>query len=181
MDGKADVPSAFAGADADAGEVSEENDWGAEENTAADTVEMPEKTDEDELEAMAVAAQGEETFVSNAPMMPNADEAPLTSPADEGQVDSYSGDTGTSDVEETAEPVAKEPKKSLFQVMTAGLRSADSDVVEKVSSTPASNDAGQVQEQEAPSVGGVTDEDRPAPKPNTDQLEIPSFLRRQQN
>jgi len=152
-----------------------------EESFTSDAVEVPESADGDHLEAMAVAAQGEETFVSNAPMMPKTTEAQLVNPADDGSVDGYAGETAVAAEPKIEEPAIKEPKKSLFQVMTAGLRSADSDVVEKVSSRPASNDAGQTQEQEAPEVGGVTDEDRPAPKPSTDQLEIPSFLRRQQN
>lgn len=152
-----------------------------EESYTGDAVEKPESADGDQLEAMAVAAQGEETFVSNAPMMPKTTEAQLVNPADDSSVDGYAGETAVGEEPEVEQPTPKEPKKSLFQVMTAGLRSADSDVVEKVSSRPASNDAGQTQEQEAPEVGGVTDEDRPAPKPSTDQLEIPSFLRRQQN
>ena len=152
-----------------------------EEDDAGDTVKIPESADEDQLEAMAVAAQGQETFVSNAPMMPKTTEAQLVNSADDGQVDGYAGASEGAEETEIDEPVANEPKKSLFQVMTAGLRSADRDVVEKVSSRPASNDAGQTQEPAAPAVGGVTDEDRPAPKASTDQLEIPSFLRRQQN
>jgi len=152
-----------------------------EPSLAGDTVELPKASDEDDLEARAVAAQGEEAFVSSAPMTPSATETQFTSAADEEPVDSYAGEPAAPEVDDTEQPAAKEPKKSLFQVMTAGLRSTDSDVVEKVSTTPASNDAGQTDDQAAPPVGGVTDEDRPAPKSDTDQLEIPSFLRRQQN
>lgn len=137
---------------------------------------------EEDLEAKALAAKGEETFVSDAPMMPKATVAPAMAPAEAAPVESYTA-TEEAPVEEAPEPVVEAaPKRSLFQVMTAGLRnSSDTNVAEQVQSKPVSNDAGGEEPKAAPSVGGVTDEDRPAPKADKEQLEIPSFLRRQQN
>ncbi len=145
---------------------------------------------EDDIEAKAVAARGEDTFVADAPMQPKASLRPM-SDANVFQEAAYSsGAPERSQQEEVAprsEPeVAEHPqKRSLFQLMTSGLRASD----EPVSKPAPSNDAGSDYQhpsveatQAAPSLGGVNPEERPAPKAeDKDQLEIPSFLRRQQN
>jgi len=146
-----------------------------------DTVDMPAPSEEDDLEAKAVAAQGEDTFVSDAPMTPKANVTQSMGTASEGPVESYAGDSEAEAIEEKPVSAEPAPKRSLFQVMTASLRSNDAETTEKVKNQSASNDSGVVQEQPAPAVGGVSKEDRPAPKASKDQLEIPSFLRRQQN
>lgn len=145
--------------------------------------------DEDDIEARAVAAQGEDTFIADAPMTPKANPRPMER-ADVFQEAAY---TSGADTHHHAEPAAPAPqqtsaeapqKRSLFQLMTSGLRSGE----EAVATEPV-NDAGhqqaapapEVEEKAAPSLGGVTSEERPAPKAATDQLEIPSFLRRQHN
>jgi len=152
----------------------------APEENMADVADQADVSDEDDLEARAIAAQGQETFVGNAPMMPKASVSQTTAPAEDESVESYTGGAEP----ETVAPAgssAPAPKRSLFQVMTAGLRNNDEDSAEKVQNQSASNDSGNLPKQDASAVGGVTDEDRPAPKTAKDQLEIPSFLRRQQN
>jgi len=136
--------------------------------------------EEMDLEAKAVEARGEETFVSDAPMTPKASLSPSAAPSQDDLGDRHMGvdDQEPAPAEDAEAPA---PKKSLFQVMTAGLRSNDEATSEKVQNQSASNDSGVSEEPEAPEVGGVTDEDRSAPKASKDQLEIPSFLRRQQN
>jgi cell division protein FtsZ len=108
------------------------------------------------------------------------------------------------------EPVAVQPvqakpekKPSLFQLMTAGLRGGnEAEAQEELERAP-SNDRGNVRassivkkepslsgsanqtagQAESASVGGVSGNDRAVttPKQTKDQLEIPSFLKRQQN
>ncbi|NVJ69142.1 MAG: cell division protein FtsZ [Alphaproteobacteria bacterium] len=139
------------------------------------------QVEEEDIEAKAVAAQGDDTFIADAPMTPKA------SPQQMGQANAFQESAYTSGspeqkVEAPAEPARKEEapqKRSLFQLMTSGLRSSE----EPVATEAPSNDAGlqEPQEEAAPAVGGVTADERPAPKPATDQLEIPSFLRRQNN
>lgn len=145
---------------------------------------------EDDIEAKAVAARGEDTFVADAPMQPKASMRPMGD-ANVFQEAAYSsGAPERSHQEEMAskpEPEASEQpqKRSLFQLMTSGLRASD----EPVSKPAPSNDAGTDYPQTtteapkaAPALGGVNPEERPAPKAeDKDQLEIPSFLRRQQN
>jgi cell division protein FtsZ len=83
-------------------------------------------------------------------------------------------------VEVKEAPATEAPqKKSLFQLMTSGLRSQEADETATVSPPPASNDSEPRGVGRA--IGGVSAEDRPAPKASSEQLEIPSFLRRQQN
>jgi len=132
----------------------------------------------EELEAKALEAQGESLFVSDAPMMPKASTEATMAPAAPEQVESYVS-SQEAEVEPQVETVTEEAapqKRSLFQVMTAGLRS--SEPTEPVQAKPASNDAGS---EGAPAIGGLSKEDRPAPAAEKDQLEIPSFLRRQNN
>jgi cell division protein FtsZ len=149
---------------------------------------QPETTPEDDIEAKAVAARGEDTFVADAPMTPKASMRPM------GQANVFQEAAYSSGAPEKREPAAEEKpapveateapqKRSLFQLMTSGLRAAE----EPVASPAPSNDPGpqrtaDVQEEKAaPSLGGVTPDERPAAKSDKDQLEIPSFLRRQQN
>jgi len=164
-------------------------------NTVEDVVEEATSTDEAErvllpkdeasdLEAKAVAAQFEDTFVAEPPMMPKASvEQPVTGESiGTAVVDAYTSETSEADATSTTPvEVTEEPqKRSLFQVMTSGLRSNDSAAAERVAQPAASNDSGE-EKTETSAVGAVTDEDRAAPKAKRDQLEIPSFLRRQQN
>lgn len=143
----------------------------------------PKEEEAEDLEDKAVAAQADNSFVADAPMMPKATmEQPLSAPADNVNVTTYIDETAEEEKFEVPEAdyeTAPEPqKRSLFQVMTAGLRSAEAEEPKPVAP---SNDAGADKSAQAPSVGGVSADDRPAPKPTKDQLEIPSFLRRQQN
>ncbi|MFC3053040.1 cell division protein FtsZ [Kordiimonas pumila] len=140
---------------------------------------FPEEAD---LEDKAVASVSE-TFVAEAPLMPKASvEQPLGSVTSSSIVDAYASDEA---VEEDQVPYEEhqeeqpQQKRSLFQVMTAGLRS--SEATAPVEKPLASNDGVTTAQPSTPSLGGVSADDRPAPKPSTDQLEIPSFLRRQQN
>lgn len=171
-----------------------ESEMTAEETPVAEDLTLPElgededdPTEEipaiDDLEKRALETQGENSFVAEAPMMPKES---LTTPhqAVPEQEVAYASEPGEPQ-EEIEEPTAEDApqKKSLFQLMTSGLRSQEPDDAASVSPPPASNDAGRqaTESQEAGSLGGLSADDRPAPKPNTEQLEIPSFLRRQQN
>lgn len=149
----------------------------------ADTAEVPAT---DDLELRALKAQGEDSFVADAPLTPK-ESNPLAGATQPIPEDSYT-EVKKSREEMEPEPVADETpqKKSLFQLMTSGLRSQEPDEADAVTPPPASNDAGKGEQTAAPAetagvLGGVSAEDRPAPKPQTEQLEIPSFLRRQQN
>lgn len=151
--------------------------------------EPAQNTVEEDLEQRAIAAQGEDSFVADAPMMPK-ESVTLPRQAGPEQDTVYAAEPAqpTAPQVQEREPEATPQKKSLFQLMTSGLRSQEPDETATVSPPPASNDAGgQVAKgltndgDAAGALGGVTQEDRPAPKPDTEQLEIPSFLRRQQN
>ncbi len=136
--------------------------------------------EEDSLEEKALAAaEAEDTFVAEAPMMPKeTHSAPVEQQPEAALVDAY---TEEPKVEvEVQQPVASQ-KRSLFQVMTAGLR-GNNEVSASERVNAAEETSANALSQEAPSLGGVTDEDRTAPKAvDKDQLEIPSFLRRQKN
>ncbi|WP_417458624.1 cell division protein FtsZ [Kordiimonas sp.] len=136
---------------------------------------------EDDLEARAVAAQGDDTFIADAPMTPKASQASLGE-ANAFQEAAYASGSPTKTqqtrVEEDSHATddAQPQKRSLFQLMTAGLRSGEAEA--PVTRQMPSNDAGKVE----PKLGGVNPEERPATTaPAKDQLEIPSFLKRQQN
>ena len=142
----------------------------APEAEAADPVE--------DLEQKALQAQGADQFVADAPMMPKE---PVAAPH-MAQAEPEQAYVDEPEVVETQEEEAVEEapqKKSLFQLMTSGLRSQEADETATVSPPSPSNDAGKTKE--AGSLGGVSAEDRPAPQSDKEQLEIPSFLRRQQN
>ncbi|MCJ9429468.1 cell division protein FtsZ [Kordiimonas marina] len=137
----------------------------------------------EDLEARAVAAQGEDAFVADAPMMPKASHpAPQPTSANPFQEAAYASGSPEKKAP-TAEAPAQDAapqRRSLFQLMTSGLRTENTEPV--VPKAEPSNDAGAVVS--GPELGGLSEEERPAPKPaedNTQQLEIPSFLRRQQN
>ncbi len=175
--------------------------FGVADENSADTVETTsdepagyievesEIADEPEavdLEQRALDSQGEDQFVADAPMVPKEvlREVPEVSAS---HADAYASGAQNRE-EKAAEPVKQEPrqKKSLFQLMTSGLRNNESVEPETVLPTPASNDVGSQkttgsQKDDMGTLGGVAEEDRPAPAAKTDQLEIPSFLRRQQN
>ncbi|WP_308909350.1 cell division protein FtsZ [Pseudokordiimonas caeni] len=135
--------------------------------------------DTDDIEARALAAKEDEGFVAEAPMMPKARQTAYRA-ADVVQEEAYTRGT-TEAPRREAEPIqpggaapAAAPRRSLFQLMTSGFRSneeagAPTPVVE-----PSNDEA-----RRRTSLGGVSAEDRPAP--SSEQLEIPSFLRRQQN
>lgn len=139
-----------------------------------------------DLEKRALENQGNDQFVADAPMTPK-ETIHESVEVSSGHADAYA--SGGQDREErAAEPVAQEPvqKKSLFQLMTSGLRNNEAVEPDTVLPAAASNDAGSEKPETAASddngaLGGVAAEDRPAPAAKTDQLEIPSFLRRQQN
>ncbi|WP_417464987.1 cell division protein FtsZ [Kordiimonas sp.] len=136
---------------------------------------------EDDLEARAVAAQGDDTFIADAPMTPKASQASLGE-ANAFQEAAYASGSpakpqpARAEEESHASDDAQPQKRSLFQLMTAGLRSGEAEA--PVTRQMPSNDAGKVE----PKLGGVSPEERPATAaPAKDQLEIPSFLKRQQN
>lgn len=131
---------------------------------------------EEDLEARAVAVQGEDAFVADAPMTPAASVSQSFGQASTPIVDAYVQEEAPAPKAVVEQEVASPQKRSLFQVMTAGLRSADA---EPVAQNKASNDI--AQNLDEPSLGGVSPEDRAAPAAGKDQLEIPSFLKRQQN
>ncbi len=186
-------------ADADTPSVEEalgaiESEMTAEETSTVDDLALPELGDDesdqseevpeiDDLEKRALETHGEDSFVAEAPMMPKESLATPHQAAPEQEV-AYASEP-SAPMDQIEEPVAEEApqKKSLFQLMTSGLRSQEPDDAATVAPPPASNDAGRqaTESQEAGSLGGLSADDRPAPKPNTEQLEIPSFLRRQQN
>ncbi len=153
------------------------------------SAEPVQNTVEEDLEQRAIAAQGEDSFVADAPMMPKESLA-LPRQAEPEQDTVYRTEPAQPAAPQVQErePEAAPQKKSLFQLMTSGLRSQEPDDTATVSPPPASNDAGGQDAKDvakssdtAGALGGVTQEDRPAPKADTEQLEIPSFLRRQQN
>lgn len=158
----------------------------APEEPAVEDVREAVTPEADELERRAIEAQGDDMFVADAPMMPKE------TPADHMTAGMRTGEQYAEDhvdreetaVEREVEEEVPSQKKSLFQLMTSSLRSQEPDEAEALAPRPASNDAGGVKSSEptgspSGSLGGVSAEDRPAPK--TEQLEIPSFLRRQQN
>ncbi len=137
---------------------------------------------EDDIEAQAVAAQGDDAFVAPPAMTPKASQ-PSFKQADIFQEAAYA--SGPKE-KEAAAPVQEAPKKaiepqkrSLFQLMTAGLRGDDTTVPPVQHAEPANEVA---EPKKEASLGGVTAEERPAPAASKDQQDmIPSFLRRQQN
>lgn len=131
-----------------------------------------------DLEQKALETQGVDQFVADAPMMPKE---PVAAPhmAHTEPEQAYVDEPETVEPQEEQAVEEAPQKKSLFQLMTSGLRSQEADESTTVSPPPASNDAGKTKS--AGSLGGVSAEDRPAPQSEKEQLEIPSFLRRQQN
>lgn len=160
------------------------------EQVSAPEVLPQEQPAEDDLETRAIRAQ-EDAFVAEAPMVPKASmNAPMTAPVEEEATHEVAAEApSVAQHEEPAQETAPAPqKRSLFQLMTSSLRGNDANSA--VEAPEAVNDSGAttveetVQASEAqPSLGGVSAEERPAPasKASTEQLEIPSFLRRQQN
>ncbi len=177
----ADALSAIQQEMASEAEAVEEEDLSiptlAEENTEVSQAAVEETVaEEPDLEQRAIDAQGSDLFVADAPMMPKESLSipsqmppePRPEVAEEPVVE----------VQEQAEEAAPQ-KKSLFQLMTAGLRSQEADE-DAVASPPAASNDSEPRGVGRP-IGGVSAEDRPAPKASSEQLEIPSFLRRQQN
>lgn len=172
-------------------EMEDDTDEDASPEEASEAVEdMPEQQPEvaevEDIEARAVAAQGEDTFIADAPMTPK--ERPQSSAGQANVFQEAAYTSGAPDRKpEPAAPAEPAPaqqreetpqKRSLFQLMTSGLRASD----EPVAAAEPSNDEPAFQTEAAPAVGGVTADERPAaPKKTDDQLEIPSFLRRQNN
>ena len=171
----------------------------------------------DDIEQQAVAAQGDSAFVADEPKEPKVSISSIK-PANVFQEAAYENTVHEEVKGDDSQPttasknVSSESakKKSLFQLMTAGLRGGATDpaMADKVVAKPVSNDDVVVKQPEvkseprreasvtetagaesapAPkadaSLGGVSSDDRlSAPKPAPkDQLEIPSFLRRQGN
>lgn len=156
------------------GEVQASLDESAIEVPVSEQAETADESDDLEEKALAKAEQ-ESAFVADAPMMPKETLTPATGQAEAPLVDAY---TAEPKVEEEPKPEpAPKQKRSLFEVMTAGLRSGSNEV----SASERVHTEAEPQETQS-SLGGVTEEDRSAPKAaDKDQLEIPSFLRRQQN
>lgn len=146
---------------------------------AVTEVEEEQEPAEEDLESIAVAAQGEDAFVAEAPMMPSSSAQPILGQPTEPAAEEYVAEEPSEPVQEAApKPAAAPQKRSLFQVMTAGLRGDN----ESSDTQQARNmETSSEEKAETPSLGGLSAEDRPAPKAKDDQLEIPSFLKRQQN
>ncbi|WP_417460260.1 cell division protein FtsZ [Kordiimonas sp.] len=161
-------------------EVTEAENEAENAEREEERAEVEETSVEDDLEARAVAAQGDDTFIADAPMTPKASQASLGE-ANAFQEAAYASGTPAKTQTHTDEEAsdaddAQPQKRSLFQLMTAGLRSGEAEA--PVARQVPSNDAGKVE----PKFGGVNPDERPASvKPTKDQLEIPSFLKRQQN
>ncbi len=182
-------------------------------------------TEEEVMEERAVAEQEMQgAFVADAPMTPKVDKGYAQGQANIFQEAAYASGAKDKDVavedeiaseenyaavepveaqEELVQQAKPEQKRSLFQLMTAGLRGGnEAEAQEELERAP-SNDRGNVRassivkkepsltgnanqtagQASSASVGGVSGDDRPVttPKPTKDQLEIPSFLKRQQN
>ncbi|NVJ97384.1 MAG: cell division protein FtsZ [Alphaproteobacteria bacterium] len=151
-----------------------------ETSEVVEAIDAPEEAEED-IEARAVAAQGDDTFIADAPMTPKASQ-PSMAQANVFQEAAYTSGAPERKPEPASEPLKQEEaapqKRSLFQLMTSGLRASE----EPVAAAEPSNDHVEAKEEEAPSLGGVTADERPAAAKSPDsQLEIPSFLRRQNN
>ena len=141
---------------------------------------------ENAAEERAVAAQGSDTFVADAPMMPKSDNGFMQGQANVFQEAAYASGAEEQAAPEPVEeaepeaPVGEEGgrKRSLFQLMTAGIRGGN-DVEPGVA---ANETSAPQQTVETGNLGGVDPSDRPVTaKPAKEQLEIPSFLKRQQN
>ncbi|MBL4639858.1 MAG: cell division protein FtsZ, partial [Kordiimonadaceae bacterium] len=142
----------------------------------ADTSAVEEETSAPDIEELAIANQGSDVFVAEKPMMPATEVQQVFTGADTAAADAYAEEQPSElAAAEVEAPVAPAPKRSLFEVMTSGLRSQETN--RPVS--PAQR--AEPQRDEEQSLGGVTDEDRPAPKSGKSQLEIPSFLKRQKS
>lgn len=140
----------------------------------------------DDLEAKALKHQGDNLFVAEAPMAPKVSmsDATKTAKANEDAYVSDMADRQERAIEkaETVNEDTQPQKRSLFQLMTSSLRSQDVEKPSVVTPPPASNDSGETKtDNHKSSLGGLTAEDRSAPAAKSEQLEIPSFLRRQQN
>ena len=137
----------------------------------------------DAIEERAIAARGSDMFVADAPQMPEEDVSVqhVMKTEESLEFDLEDADAPTSYAQEAVmdeeEVEQEQPKRSLFQLMTGGLRPNENK--EMIKPQAASND----HETANASLGGMTEEARSIPKSRgqTDQLEIPSFLRRQQN
>lgn len=176
--------------DAAVAEVSQDDQSDAV--AVSDAGNAPMVEEEDDLEARAIEAQGEDLFVAEPPMSPKVSFQETPQPTHASEM-AYLSDTH--DRKETVqeapqqEEVAAPQKRSLFQLMTAGLRHSEAEAPEAVATPAPSNDTGAIQpavpqvSADVPDrpLGGVTADDRAAPAAKPDQLEIPSFLRRQQN
>ena len=129
-----------------------------------------------DIEAVAVANQGADVFVAEEPMMPSTKISPAVEAPNAAAA--YADDTPA--VADEAPVEAAPAKRSLFEVMTSGLRSGDAvkpvSAEERAVAAPVAASSGEEQ-----SLGGMTDDDRPAPKTEKNQLEIPSFLKRQKS
>ncbi|WP_262694893.1 cell division protein FtsZ [Kordiimonas aquimaris] len=144
----------------------------------------PVVNEEEDLEAKALQSQGDDLFVAEAPMAPKVTFTEALQPSRANE-EAYVSDTQDREERAVEQPVVEEEhpqKRSLFQIMTSSLRPQDAEKPSVVTPSPASNDSGASQEVHSQdAIGGVSAEDRPAPAAKSEQLEIPSFLRRQQN
>ncbi|MBL4836016.1 MAG: cell division protein FtsZ [Kordiimonadaceae bacterium] len=148
-------------------------------DVVADSVDVAEEeTPQADIEAVAVANQGADVFVAEEPMLPSTKVSPAVGAPNAAAAEAYADDTPA--VADEAPAAAAPVKRSLFEVMTSGLRSSDPvqpvSAEARVATDPAATASGEEQ-----SLGGVTDDDRPAPKTAKNQLEIPSFLKRQKS
>jgi len=141
-----------------------------------------EAVSEDTAEERAVAAQGSDTFVADAPMMPKSDNGFMQGRANVFQEAAYASGAEEQAVEESAEEAEPEApageeggrKRSLFQLMTAGIRGGN-DVEPGVA---ANETSAPQQSAETGNLGGVDPSDRPV---TAKPAKVPSFLKRQQN
>lgn len=183
-----------------------EHSVSAEGSEAATTSEeaQVELSEQDALEAKAVEAAAGNGFVADEPKQPKASMTPeggqqanvFQEAAYENTVsDAPAADPvaaapkQTAQAAPTAPAVEKAPaKRSLFAMMTSGLKSSQpaspANEFNQEAAKPAAQPHGSNNTSD-PSLGGVAADDRPAPDANQnkgrDQLEIPSFLRRQEN
>ncbi|WP_374764348.1 cell division protein FtsZ [Yunchengibacter salinarum] len=142
---------------------------------AGDTAPTDEQYD---IEARAVAASQDAGFTAEAPKTPKVSNQPLEA-ADPMKEAAYTGRRDTGDNTRSSEGGEKrDTRLSMF-----ARRSRRKVQPNPVNDQADTHDAGTHGEGDA-SLGGVSVEDRPAPENRdrgSEQLEIPSFLRRQQN
>ncbi|WND01599.1 cell division protein FtsZ [Temperatibacter marinus] len=162
-------------------------------------LEEEQKSAQDELEAKAVEAAVDGAFIAEQPKHPKAVLQPdhgqranvfqeaayenTTTEMPEEEQGVEQAPPQDTPIEGTVEAEPEPAKQSLFKMMTAGLRSSQpANEFREEAQEPTVQTPSRVPGGDAQSLGGVDAEDRTVKKKDPrDQLEIPSFLKRQEN